>query len=175
MVDLLLGNELGDAVRQRLTGHALQASAHLGADTVEAKIRDLVAAPIQRHDVSDLLVGAWARRHQLRLVDAVSTGTVGVNALELRDHREDIEQQLPYGVCGVIDRPAQAEADLPGGELLGDRASIRQGAGKPVELGDDQGVAGAARRESLAESRALAVGAGQSVVDVDAVGLHTEA
>lgn len=88
MVDLLLGNELGDAVRQRLTGHAMHAPAHLDAevlsamgrlhragdleaDTVEAKIRDLVAAPIQRHDVSDLLVGTWARRHQLRLVDAV--------------------------------------------------------------------------------------------------------
>ncbi len=88
MVDLLLGNELGDAVRQRLAGHAMHAPAHLDAevlsamgrlhragdleaDSIEAKIRALVAAPIQRHDVSDLLVGTWARRHQLRLVDAV--------------------------------------------------------------------------------------------------------
>ena len=88
MVDLLLGNELGDAVRHRLAGHAMHAPAHLDAevlsamgrlhragdleaDSVEAKIRALVAAPIQRHDVSDLLVGTWARRHQLRLVDAV--------------------------------------------------------------------------------------------------------
>ncbi|KAJ1684776.1 hypothetical protein LUZ63_020047 [Rhynchospora breviuscula] len=88
MVDLLLGNELGEAVRRRLTGHAMHAPAHLDAevlsamgrlhragdleaDTVEARIRDLVAAPLHRHDVSDLLVGSWARRLQLRLVDAV--------------------------------------------------------------------------------------------------------
>ena len=88
MVDLLLGNELGAAVRRRLAGHALHAPAHIDAevlsalgrlhragdletDGVESRLRGLVAAPIQRHDVSDLLVGAWARRHQLRLVDAL--------------------------------------------------------------------------------------------------------
>lgn len=43
----------------------------LEADSAEAKIRALAAAPIQRHAVSDLLLGTWARRHQLRLVDAV--------------------------------------------------------------------------------------------------------
>lgn len=88
MVDLLLGNELGGAVRRRLTGHALHAPAHLDAEVlsalarlhragdlrvedVESKLRDLVAAPIQHHAVSDLLIGAWSRRHQLRLVDAL--------------------------------------------------------------------------------------------------------
>ena len=88
MVDLLLDNELGDAVRQRLAGHALHAPAHLDAEVlsalgrlhragdleaedVEARLRNLVAAPIQRHNVNDLLIGAWSRRHQLRLVDAL--------------------------------------------------------------------------------------------------------
>jgi predicted nucleic acid-binding protein len=88
MVDLLLDNELGDAVRQRLAGHALHAPAHLDAEVlsalgrlhragdleaegVEARLRILVAAPIQRHNVNDLLIGAWSRRHQLRLVDAL--------------------------------------------------------------------------------------------------------
>jgi predicted nucleic acid-binding protein len=87
MVDLLLDNELGGAVRRRLAGHALHAPAHLDAEVlsalgrlhragdleaedVESRLRDLVAAPIQRHDVSDLLIGAWSRRHRLRLVDA---------------------------------------------------------------------------------------------------------
>jgi predicted nucleic acid-binding protein len=87
MVDLLLDNELGGAVRQRLAGHALHAPAHLDAEVlsalgrlhragdleaedVEARLRNLVAAPIQRHNVNDLLIGAWSRRHQLRLVDA---------------------------------------------------------------------------------------------------------
>ncbi len=88
IVDLLLGNEVGVAVRRRLAGHALHAPAHLDAEVlsalgrlhragdleaedVESKLGDLATAPIQRHDLSDLLVGAWSRRHQVRLVDAV--------------------------------------------------------------------------------------------------------
>lgn len=88
MVDLLLDNELGSAVRRRLAGHALHAPAHLDAEVlsalgrlhragdleaeeVETGLRHLVAAPIQRHEVRDLVVGSWARRHQLRLVDAL--------------------------------------------------------------------------------------------------------
>ncbi len=88
IVDLLLDNELGDALRRRLAGHALHAPAHLDAEVlsalgrlhragdleaadVESRLRGLVAAPIQRHDVSELLIGTWARRHQLRLADAV--------------------------------------------------------------------------------------------------------
>jgi predicted nucleic acid-binding protein len=87
-VDLLLGNEVGGAVRRRLAGHALHAPAHLDAEVlsalgrlhragdleaedVESRLRDLVAAPIQRHDVGELLIGTWSRRHQLRLVDAL--------------------------------------------------------------------------------------------------------
>ena len=31
----------------------------------------LVDAPIQRHPVTGLLLGAWGKRHQLRLADAV--------------------------------------------------------------------------------------------------------
>lgn len=88
LVDLLLSNDVGRAVRNRIAGHALHAPAHvdaevlsalgrlqragdLDADTVEGKLRDLAAAPIRRHPVNDLLLGTWARRHQLRLVDAL--------------------------------------------------------------------------------------------------------
>lgn len=88
MVDLLLDNELGRAVRGRLAGHSLHAPAHLDAevlsalgrlhragdleaDDVESRLRVLAAAPVQRHEVSGLLIGTWARRHQLRLVDAL--------------------------------------------------------------------------------------------------------
>lgn len=88
MVDLLLGNELGGGVRRRLAGHALHAPAHLDAEVLSALgrlhragdleaeevgsiLHHLVAAPIQRHDVSDLLIGAWSQRHQLRLADAL--------------------------------------------------------------------------------------------------------
>jgi predicted nucleic acid-binding protein len=43
----------------------------LEAEDVESGLRRLVAAPIQRHDVTDLILGSWSRRHQLRLVDAL--------------------------------------------------------------------------------------------------------
>lgn len=88
LVDLLLDNDPGHAVRDRIAGHGLHAPAHLDAevlsalgrlqragslddDSVESSLRGLAAAPIRRHAVSELLLGAWARRHQLRLVDAL--------------------------------------------------------------------------------------------------------
>lgn len=88
LVDILLDNDLGGAVRHRIAGHALYAPAHIDAEvlsalgrlhrakemdaiSVEAKLYELTAAPIQRCPVADLLHGAWARRHQLRLVDAL--------------------------------------------------------------------------------------------------------
>lgn len=88
LVDLLLNNELGSVLRRRLAGHALHAPAHidaevlsalgrlhragdLRADSVESTLHHLAAAPIQRHPVSDLLLGTWVRRHQIRLVDAL--------------------------------------------------------------------------------------------------------
>lgn len=88
IVDLLLDNELGGAVRRRLAGHALHAPAHLdaevlsalgrlhragelGPEDVESRLRALIAAPIQRHAVSTLLLDSWARRHRLRLADAL--------------------------------------------------------------------------------------------------------
>ena len=54
--------------------------------------------------------------------------------------------------------------------ICGDGPSIRQGPDQKVELGDHQGVAGPARSERLPEPGSLAVGAGQAVVDVDALG-----
>ncbi|MGL5911451.1 MAG: type II toxin-antitoxin system VapC family toxin [Phycicoccus sp.] len=88
LVDLLLDNDVGAAVRSRVTGHALHAPGHVDAevlsalgrlhragdldsDDVESKLRALVAAPIQRHPVTDQVLGTWARRHQLRPVDAL--------------------------------------------------------------------------------------------------------
>ena len=88
LVDLLLGNELGLAVRRRITGQVLHAPAHidaevlsalgrlhrageLGVDEVDDKLGSLAAAPIIRHPVNELVLGAWARRHRLRLADAL--------------------------------------------------------------------------------------------------------
>jgi predicted nucleic acid-binding protein len=43
----------------------------LHADEVEHKLAALTTAPIARHAVDQLLLGAWARRHQLRLASAL--------------------------------------------------------------------------------------------------------
>jgi predicted nucleic acid-binding protein len=88
LVDVLLGNAVGRKVGHRFAGHVLHTPAHVDAevlsalgrlhragdlpeDDVEAKLAALVAAPLVRHPVHDLLFGAWARRHQLRLADAL--------------------------------------------------------------------------------------------------------
>ncbi len=88
LVDLLLGNDLGNAVQRRISGHALHAPAHVDADVlsalgwlqragtieahaVETMLHHLADAPIQRHPVTTLILGAWGRRHQLRLADAL--------------------------------------------------------------------------------------------------------
>lgn len=88
LVDLLLANEMGHAVRHRIAGHVLHAPSHLDAEVisalgrlhragelaahdVEGMLTELAIAPIQRHSVKDIVLGAWARRDQLRLVDAL--------------------------------------------------------------------------------------------------------
>lgn len=89
LVDLLLGGTLGAAVADRLDGSVLHSPAHadaevlsalgrlhragrLPASAVAARLEAMVAAPIARHPVADLLAGAWTRRDRLRLADALS-------------------------------------------------------------------------------------------------------
>jgi predicted nucleic acid-binding protein len=88
LLDLLLGNPVGGAVRQRVAGQSLHAPGHIDAevlsalgrlsragnlddDTVTRLLDRVVDAPIERHSVHGLVAGAWARRHQLRLADAL--------------------------------------------------------------------------------------------------------
>jgi predicted nucleic acid-binding protein len=49
----------------------------------------VVDAPIERHPVRGLIAGAWARRHQLRLADAlyVELAVVRGSALVTTDRR----------------------------------------------------------------------------------------
>ena len=88
MVDLLLGAPPAFALRLRLLGCRLHAPAHFDAEVLSALGRlsradhiPAVAVPallprvenarIQRHRVGPLLTGAWGRRGDLRLVDAL--------------------------------------------------------------------------------------------------------
>ncbi len=88
VVEALLGTDLGLEVRERMRGHRLHAPAHLDAEvlsalgrldragevpeaTVTAALGELAAAPIERHPLVGLLTGAWARRENQRLLDAL--------------------------------------------------------------------------------------------------------
>jgi predicted nucleic acid-binding protein len=88
LVEALLGTDLGIEVRERMRGHRLHAPAHLDAEvlsalgrlhrageltqpSVTAALEVLAAAPIHRHPLSTLLQGAWRRRNNQRLVDAL--------------------------------------------------------------------------------------------------------
>jgi hypothetical protein len=71
-------------------------------------------------------------------------------------------------------RSADAELDLASGEVLKNLAGIRQRPRQTVKLRDDQRVAAAARRERFSQAGTLAVCAGQAVIDVGALGAHTE-
>jgi hypothetical protein len=48
-------------------------------------------------------------------------------------------------------RAAEVELHLAASELVGDRARVRHRTGEPVELGQDEPVAGAAGSEALTE------------------------
>lgn len=88
MVESLLGTAIGAAARSRMRHLRLHAPAHIDAEvlsalgrlqrageieppTVERALGQLIAAPITRHLLADLLAGAWSQHLQLRLVDGL--------------------------------------------------------------------------------------------------------
>src|SRR3990172_3281659 len=88
MVDLLLGNDVGREVRARVREHALHTAAHFDAEIlsalgrlhragrlrarrVTAELSRLAEAPIARHSLESLVEGAWRRRSNLQLADAL--------------------------------------------------------------------------------------------------------
>lgn len=88
MVETLLGTELGAMTRGRIRGRPLHAPAHfdaevlsalgrmyragdLDATTVTTALQQLATAPIRRHPLAGLLAGAWGRRENQRLTDAL--------------------------------------------------------------------------------------------------------
>lgn len=90
MVEALIGTALGSSVRVRIRGCDLHAPAHLDAEvlsalgrlhragdldaeTVAVALGELATAPIVRHPLAGLLLGTWAARERLRLVDALYT------------------------------------------------------------------------------------------------------
>jgi len=76
-----------------------------------------------------------------------STGQVG---FKLGDHRQRREQEPADRIGGVVNRPADVEPNTGCGELIDDVARVGHGAGQPIELGDDEGVALSASGHGLA-------------------------
>jgi predicted nucleic acid-binding protein len=116
-VEALLGTDLGLRVRKRMRGHELHAPAHLDAEALSALGRihrageldesavataldELAAAPIHRHPLADLLAGAWQRRENQRLVDALyaelaaSLGSVPLLTTDARLARAEERAEL---------------------------------------------------------------------------------
>jgi predicted nucleic acid-binding protein len=88
LVDLLAHPGPGRAITARLADGELHAPAHvdaevlsglgrlhragaLTAEQVRMGLMNFAAAPVTRHALAPLLAGAWQRRHQLRLADAL--------------------------------------------------------------------------------------------------------
>ena len=88
MVDYLVGTDLGRHVESRLRGSEAHVPAHFDAEVlsalgrlhragnlteaeVEERLQRITAAPLRRHHIAPFLMGAWLRRHNLRLVDAL--------------------------------------------------------------------------------------------------------
>lgn len=118
MVDLLLANELGQAVHDHVAGHVLHTPAHLDVevlsalgrlhragnladDDVETKLAFMAAAPINRHPVNDVMIGAWARRHRLRLADALYVELASIHGWRLVTTDRRLRGQPGVDVVGV--------------------------------------------------------------------------
>jgi predicted nucleic acid-binding protein len=88
LVDLLMADALGDAVAERISGNLLHGPAHLDAevlsalgrmnrsglipdDAVRPMLDRVLDAPVVRHPVAGLLLGAWEKRANLGLADAL--------------------------------------------------------------------------------------------------------
>ena len=88
MVELLLGTKLGASVATQIRGKELHAPAHFDAEVLSAlgrlqragsltgeqataRVESLATVPVERHLLPPLLSGAYDRRHNLRLVDAL--------------------------------------------------------------------------------------------------------
>ncbi len=88
VVDFVLGGRGAAAIAQRLAGLELWAPAHLdmevlsafgrmqragelSAASAEERLRRAVAIPVHRQLLTELVPGAWARRGDVRLADAM--------------------------------------------------------------------------------------------------------
>lgn len=98
MIELLIESDSGHGVADRIGGMTVHVPAHFDAEVLSGlgrmfrggmlnesdvgeRIHVLANSPFTRHDLTLLLKGAWARRDNFRLVDALYVElAVGLNA-----------------------------------------------------------------------------------------------
>ncbi len=88
LVDILAGTPVGVAARDRIRHAILHAPAHVDAEVLSALSRlqragvldatavghaltSLVHLPVRRHELPRLISGAWSRRENVRMADAL--------------------------------------------------------------------------------------------------------
>lgn len=115
LVELLGDFTYAPAVQQRLRDTRMHAPAHLDAEVlsalgrlnragtieatdVEAGLDLLTRFPVQRHELHPLLLGAWARRADIRLLDALYVEL----ASQLRVPLLTVDRRLAR-VCGIAE------------------------------------------------------------------------
>ena len=94
--------------------------------------------------------------------------------LELGEGGKNVEEHLSHRVGRIIDARSQGQPDAARNESVCDRPGVRDGARQSVELGHDERVARADGGKRLVKARTGPVGAGQTVIGVDAIGGHTQ-
>lgn len=139
--------------------------------------RGVLAASVEAHEVAFLRFGELGlptSKLAFGLRDRHAFAGPGSDEVgfELGDHAQDVEQQFAHRVVRIVDASAHIQTYSLAGELIGDVPRVRKRAGEAVELGHHERVAVAARSQGLTQSRAVALGAGEPVVDVDRIRVH---
>jgi predicted nucleic acid-binding protein len=115
IVELLGDFTYGQAVRERLRDTRMHAPAHIDAEAlsalgrlnrartidataVEAGLNRLAQLPVQRHGLDTLVLGAWARRADIRLLDGLYVEL----ASQLRVPLLTVDRRLAR-VCGIAE------------------------------------------------------------------------
>ncbi|MGV0741444.1 type II toxin-antitoxin system VapC family toxin [Mycolicibacterium sp. XJ870] len=114
-VELLGDFTYGNAVQRRLRDTRMHAPAHLDAEVlsalgrlhragtidavdVEEGLSRLARLPVQRHGLDSLVLGAWARRADIRLLDALYVELAGQLGVPLLT----VDRKLAR-VCGIAE------------------------------------------------------------------------
>ena len=155
--------------------HSRPAHAEQGGDLGNV----VVAAVVHAADLA-VLVGGEAGGLAAQFAPGAGDGHALAGALadqgglKLGDDGEDLQEHPGHRVVPVVDRAVEGEPHAAVRQLGEDGQGVGDGAGEAVELGDGEGVAVADGGQGLVQAGPGPAGAGQPLVQVDAVGGDAE-